>query len=129
MSSDLYKVYDYPKQGYVNDEPLQLRLTARAQRVDGQMKVVFIIFIALFVLVCVSAFAGFILFVPPFIAFAFLLVPAGLFYVRPPRCFCTTCGGKMKKDFQPLENASGRTGEFLICTHCRRFVFTHRSLR
>lgn len=130
MTDDgLYKVVQYPQKGYTNDELLQRQITARSKHIDKQMKRLFLSFLAVFVLSVIMALMGFLIVVLLCIGFAGLLFLAGIVCSFIPKCSCTACKKTLEKDYKVINDDSCRTGVFLICKDCRRFVYTHRSSR
>jgi len=124
-----YRVFPYPRSGYTSDAPAQERLTAFSVRGGRVMAFLFLGFILAFVVGVLGGFLGFPQLAVSVIPLGFVLPLAVLFYLRAPKCRCSSCRRDMKKTWASIDPATGRQGQFLVCDACRHYAYTHKAER
>ena len=117
-------VANYPDAAFSRDDAAQSTLRANAQGRERRLLTAFIVMAVAFGLLLVSAIARGAVFAVVFgliFVFAFLFAAMGLLRFVP-RTNCSSCGTRMMRRW-----ADGAL--FLICTNCRRYVYTYLSNR
>ena len=129
MSVSRFRVFPYPKQGYVSDVPVQQSLTARSVRGERIVGLIFLGFmVALFGGAAGISF-GYTWMAIAVIAFGILPPLVLLFWARSPKCACSSCGRVMRKVWDSIDAKTGRQGQYLVCEICHRYAYTHKAER
>jgi hypothetical protein len=125
---DPYRTAAYPNTGFRNEPTAQRVMTLRRKAKERQSRGLLIAWVAVFFASLLFGVLGWPSVTLAGIALLFLLfLPLAFLLLYVPAPDCPQCGRRMKKDWALLEN--GRSGEFVICSACHIYLFTHRTLR
>jgi hypothetical protein len=125
---DLFEVAPYPDKAFQNDLPTQALITSRMKRQCRLLKAGFITMATVFFAAIGCGLFGWpMVMLGGLAVMGVIFVPFAFVLIYAPAIDCPHCGSRMKKDWAILGN--GRSGEFMICTTCHSYLYTHRTLR
>lgn len=122
-----YVTEPYHDRSYACDETGQEVLKAGAIRKGRRVMTAFIVMALSFAVMLLSGLVWFVigLAVGAMVFVAAFAVGAVVLLTGRPRLPCTQCGKTMEAAWGPIRDE--RDGEYLICSACRRYIFTYRT--
>lgn len=127
---DLYAVAKYPKAGFRNEAESQRIITSRMKTKDKRILQFFFSWVAIFfgsLLFGLLGLPAVLLAGMALLFFMTLLLSFLLLYAPAPTC--PQCGMRMKRDWARCSLDRRRAAEFMICSDCHLYLYTHRTQR